>query len=154
MKKKKKAPRDPRLQTPPGYFLRSMDWTPEKEKPLVFFSIRDTAVFAFLILACLVVAAILWLKPPKYISFDADAPAEHPAVTAKNMPKQLQKFPGYDTRKFEEISDDDPSILSEDEDLPLQDVEPEKESMPRTIKSEIKKVLKYLIASLRLKIIV
>lgn len=148
MKSDKKQRHDPRTETPPGYYLQHTDWLPENDKPTSFFSMRDTLFFTFLVVACFIVGTILWLKPPKIISYDAQSETHNPRVDVKNFPKQLQRHPGYDQRRFEEISDDDPSITGDETDLPLKEAEPT--ALPHTIKSDLLRVLDLILASLHL----
>lgn len=149
MKKGKKKHHDPRLETPPGYYFENTEWLPESEPSASFFSVKDTLFFAFLVSACFVVAAILWLKPPKIISYDSEIKnAADPSVAVKNLPEQLRKHPGYDHRRFEEVPDDDPIITGDENDLPMKEAEPEQ--VPRTLKSDLKRVIKLFLASLHL----
>lgn len=149
MKKEKKHDHDPRMETPTGYYLEHTDWLPENNKPTSFFSLRDTLLFTFLVTACFIVATILWLKPPKILSFDAQHPRTDPHVATKNLPKQLQGQASYDHRHFEEISDDDPSITGDESDLPLR--EPEKtdepENIPPVIKSNLRRAIDFILVS-------
>jgi hypothetical protein len=148
MKREKKNHRDPRTETTPGYFLQHTDWLPENSSSTSFFSMKDTLVFVFLVAACFIVGTILWLRPPKIISYDAQLENKTPnaSVPAKNLPKQLQGFPSYDKRQFEEIPDDDPMISENENDLPMKESEPE--NLPLTIKSEIRKIIDFILASL------
>ncbi len=149
MKKSKKHENDPRTETPPGYFLEHTDWLPENTPSTSFFSMKDTLFFAFLIASCLIVGAVLWLNPPKYITFDNNLNKLYdPAIAAKNLPKSLRIQPSYDQKRFEEIPDDDPDITGDETDLPLKESEPD--NLPPTIKSDIKKVIDFILASLHI----
>lgn len=108
--------------------------------------------FVVLIVSCVAVATILWLKPPKFVSFDAEFGKTDPGVAAKNIPKSLQTHPSYDQKRFEEIPDDDPSITGDESDLPLKEPESEEEAAPHTIKSELKRVIDFIVASLRFRV--
>lgn len=149
MTKDKKDDRDPRLETPTGYYLQHTDWLPENEKSTSFFSMRDTLFFTFLVVACFAVAAILWLKPPKILTYDAQQEQRSLNVPVKNFPKQLQNQASYDHRRFEEISDEDPSISGDEMDLPLKEPgeEPKPETMPPTIKSDLRGVINLILAA-------
>ncbi len=148
MKKDKKPSHDPRTETPTGYYLQHTDWLPENDKPTSFFSMRDTLFFTFLVAACFIVGTILWLKPPKIISYDAQNEPQNPHVNVKNLPKQLQTHPDFDHKRFEEISDDDPSITGDETDFPLK--ETESETIPQTIKSDVLRVIDFILTSLHL----
>lgn len=150
MKKIKKSNHDPRMETPPGYYFEHTDWIPENNTPTSFFSMRDTIFFIFLVAACFLVATILWLKPPKIISFDATPEQTSKAVlSSQKVPKQLQKHPSFNQTQFEEISDDDPMIAGEDTELPLKEMEPET-NFPHTLKSDLQRIIDFILASLHL----
>ena len=109
--------------------------------------------FVVLIVSCIAVATILWMKPPKFVAFDADTHKDlNMAVPAKNIPKPLQAHPSYDQKRFEEVPDDDPSITGDETDLPLKEPEDEQDATPHTLKSELKRVVDFLLASLRFRI--
>jgi hypothetical protein len=113
MIERRKRSNDPRLQTPPGYFTRRPANAPGEPLDPSLFSKKDLFVFAFLLISCLIVAAVLWTHPPQLLYFNN--PAADASATLASRP--LSKLPsvevGYDATKFEEIADDDPDIVED-----------------------------------------
>ena len=130
MKKKRVKPEDPRLQTPPGHYLKNAPWRKEfvEEVDGRMISSRDGIVILFLVVTSAVVAASLWMNPPKSIRFDQ---ANHQAIQAQatlagnRMPRAYNGL-GYDPAKFEEVKEDDPIVQDDLENVLPEDVAEEK----------------------------
>lgn len=120
MGKKRARGTDPRLQTPPGHYLRNAPWRRDfVEEPKVrFVSGRDAIVLLFLALSSAAVAAALWLNPPHILRSTAGRPVTRGAaiLTRHRVPRPYNGL-DYDPSKFEELKDNDPLVQDDLEDV-------------------------------------
>ena len=123
MGKRKAKQSDPRLETPPGHYLRNAPWRRDfvEEPKTRFVSRRDAIVLAFLVLCSVAVAAALWMNPPHIRRSTADRPLPRDqAVLARHRVPRPYNGLDYDPSKFEELKDNDP-LVQDDLDSVLQD---------------------------------
>jgi hypothetical protein len=126
MKKRKRVKReDPRLETPPGHFLKNAPWRadvvigkPESSS----MSAHDSIVLAFLLISTVAIATAFWMNPPHIIRFNERpvAVAAQATLAGNRLPRPYNGL-GYDPQKFEEVKDDDPIIQDDLEDVLLEE---------------------------------
>jgi hypothetical protein len=124
-RKKSKVRHDPRLQTPPGHFLRNAPWRRDViEQPTTrLISAREAVVLLFLIVSSVVVAVALWMNPPQVLRFqDQQAIRGQATLAGHRIPKPYNGV-GYDPAQFEEVKDDDPLVQDDLEDILLEEPE-------------------------------
>jgi hypothetical protein len=131
MKKKRVKAQDPRLQTPPGHFLKNAPWRKDfvEEPASQMITARDSVVLAFLVVSSVVVAVALWMNPPSMMSIKRDQAIKGQAVLAGNRVPRPYNGLGYDPSKFEELKDNDPIIQDDLEDV-LQE-KPQEDTSPK-----------------------
>jgi hypothetical protein len=116
---------DPRLKTPPGYFLRNAPWrhdVVEEGSPRLISS-REAIVLSVLVVSSIIVAAALWISPPQVLRFKTQHAIEGQAVLAGHRVPRAYNGLGYDPTKFEEVKDDDPIVQDDLEDVLLEDTD-------------------------------
>ncbi len=118
---------DPREETPHGFYLKG---TPSPA-PESLFSIKDAVVMFLLIGTTIVVAIVLWLHPPRYITFENRLKPDAIAATPK---QKIPKNFGYDTSRFEEAEDpkpeDEPAAAPIEKAGLLEEGQPSKDAAP------------------------
>lgn len=128
MRKRRMKAEDPRLQTPPGYFLKNAPWRqdfveePTKAQPI---SGRDSIVLAFLVISSVAVAAALWMNPPQILRLKNEQAIKGQATLAGNRVPRPYNGLSYDPNKFEELKDDDPIVQDDLEDVLHEEVKDE-----------------------------
>jgi hypothetical protein len=129
MKKNKGKGTDPRLQTPPGHYLKNAPWRRDfiEEPTGRLVSVRDAIVLVFLVLSSVVVAAALWMNPPQILRIPAEkSAAKGPAVLARRRIPHPYHGLDYDPSKYEELKDNDPLVQDDLEDVRHDDVKDDK----------------------------
>ena len=128
MKKRKAKGADPRLQTPPGHYLKNAPWRKDfvEEPAARLVSTRDAIVLVFLVLSSVVVAAALWMNPPQILRADRRPSTKTPGLLAKHRVPRPYNGLSYDPSKFEELKDDDPLVQDDLEDVLHEDTKDKK----------------------------